>query len=63
MKVTDTHPSAAEHFDYLEPDLQPETAADEAQIFARERDETLTGLVEATGPLAVSSRHLSARSA
>lgn len=75
MKVTDTHDTAAEHFDYLEADTLQEVARDDARRNTQDHDSEqaelleqaeladLADLVEATGPVHTGTPHLTAHTA
>lgn len=63
MKVTDTHDTAAEHFDYLDAEALREVGYDDAPHVLEGEDHDLIGLVRATGPAPTVAPRVSARSA
>lgn len=72
MKVTDTHDTAAGHFDYLEADTLREVARDDARRLPQDHDSEqtdlvgqaeLADLVEVTGPVRTGTPHLTAHTA
>lgn len=63
MKVTDTHDTAAEHFDYLDAETLKEVERDDAPHRFDGEAHDLIDLVQATGPAPTVAPRVSARTA
>ncbi|MGP5290449.1 MULTISPECIES: hypothetical protein [Brachybacterium] len=63
MKVTDTHDTAAEHFDYLDADALSEVERDDAPHDLEGEAHDLIDLVQVTGPAPTVAPRVSARTA